>query len=114
VQLCGEDEHKDDHFFLFFPSNGAPVEWNWQGKTEVLGGKTWHRAILSATNPTRADPGSSPGPNRLSHTTATTQPYHSFFTSVHTIPWLHKQRYRRVKKTLHTTVSYKTKGSNGK
>jgi hypothetical protein len=20
-----------------FPSNGAPVEWNWQGKTEVLG-----------------------------------------------------------------------------
>jgi hypothetical protein len=26
VQLCGEDEHKDDHFFLFFPSNGAPVE----------------------------------------------------------------------------------------
>jgi hypothetical protein len=22
-----------------FPSNGAPVEWNWQGKTEVLGEK---------------------------------------------------------------------------
>jgi hypothetical protein len=25
--------------FFVFPSNGAPVEWNWQGKTEVLGGK---------------------------------------------------------------------------
>jgi hypothetical protein len=24
-------------FFFTFPSNGAPVEWNWQGKTEVLG-----------------------------------------------------------------------------
>jgi hypothetical protein len=23
--------------FFIFPSNGAPVEWNWQGKTEVLG-----------------------------------------------------------------------------
>jgi hypothetical protein len=23
--------------FCPFPSNGAPVEWNWQGKTEVLG-----------------------------------------------------------------------------
>jgi hypothetical protein len=26
-------------FFFIFTSNGAPVEWNWQGKTEVLGGK---------------------------------------------------------------------------
>jgi hypothetical protein len=25
--------------FCPFPSNGAPVEWNWQGKTEVLGEK---------------------------------------------------------------------------
>jgi hypothetical protein len=25
--------------FFIFTSNGAPVEWNWQGKTEVLGGK---------------------------------------------------------------------------
>jgi hypothetical protein len=24
-------------FFFIFPSNGAPMEWNWQGKTEVLG-----------------------------------------------------------------------------
>jgi hypothetical protein len=23
-------------FFFIFPSNGAPVEWNWQGKTEIL------------------------------------------------------------------------------
>jgi hypothetical protein len=26
-------------FFVLFPSNGAPVEWNWQGKTKVLGEK---------------------------------------------------------------------------
>jgi hypothetical protein len=26
-------------FFLLFHFNGAPVEWNWQGKTEVLKGK---------------------------------------------------------------------------
>jgi hypothetical protein len=25
--------------FFVFPYNGAPVEWNWQGKTEVLGKK---------------------------------------------------------------------------
>jgi hypothetical protein len=25
--------------FCPFPSHGAPVEWNWQGKTEVLGEK---------------------------------------------------------------------------
>jgi hypothetical protein len=25
--------------FFVFPCNGAPVEWNWQGKTEVLGVK---------------------------------------------------------------------------
>jgi hypothetical protein len=24
-------------FFFVFPCNGAPVEWNWQGETEVLG-----------------------------------------------------------------------------
>jgi hypothetical protein len=26
-------------FFFISPSNGAPVEWNWQGKTKVLGKK---------------------------------------------------------------------------
>jgi hypothetical protein len=25
--------------FFIFPCSGAPVEWNWQGKTELLGGK---------------------------------------------------------------------------
>ena len=34
VQPCDEDD-----FFFIFPSNEAPVEWNWQGKTEVLGEK---------------------------------------------------------------------------
>jgi hypothetical protein len=35
---CDEDEEKMISFFIF-PSNGAPVEWNWQGKAEVLGEK---------------------------------------------------------------------------
>jgi hypothetical protein len=52
-----------------FPSNGAPVEWNWQGKTEVLGEKpVW-------TDP-RSNPGlrgGRPAANRLSHGTA--RPY---------------------------------------
>jgi hypothetical protein len=34
VQPCDEDYS----FFFIFPCNGAPVELNWQGKTEVLGG----------------------------------------------------------------------------
>jgi hypothetical protein len=29
VQPCDED---DEVFFLLFHFNGAPVEWNWQGK----------------------------------------------------------------------------------
>jgi hypothetical protein len=33
VQPCDKDEEKDDGFFF---RNEAPVEWNWQGKTEVL------------------------------------------------------------------------------
>jgi hypothetical protein len=61
VQPCDEDEEKVDQFFFIFPSNGAPVEWNWQGKTEVLGGKTCLNATLSTTNPTWIDPGSNPG-----------------------------------------------------
>jgi hypothetical protein len=63
--------------FYPFPSNGAPVEWNWQGKTEVLGGKTCPSATLSTTNPTWTGPGSNPGlrggrpaVSRLSHGTA--------------------------------------------
>jgi hypothetical protein len=65
--------------FFVFPSNGAPVEWNWQGKAEVLGGKTCPSASFSTTKSTRTDPGSNPGlrgeksaTNRLSHGTALT------------------------------------------
>jgi hypothetical protein len=50
--------------FFFFPSNGALVEWNWQRKTEVLGGKTCPSATLSTTNPTWTDPEIVPGPPR--------------------------------------------------
>jgi hypothetical protein len=46
VQPCD-----DDDFFFVFPCNGAPVEWNCQGKT-------CPSAILSTTNPTWTDPGS--------------------------------------------------------
>jgi hypothetical protein len=37
------------------------VEWNWQGRTEILGGKTCPSATFSTTNPTWTDPGSKPG-----------------------------------------------------
>jgi hypothetical protein len=74
VQPYDEDE---DDFFCPFPSNGAPVEWNWQRKTEELGEKTCPSATLSTTNPTWTNPGSNPGlrggrpaANRLSHGTA--------------------------------------------
>jgi hypothetical protein len=59
--------------FFIFPSNGAPVEWNWQGKTEVLGGKTCPSATLPTTNPTWTNPDLRSGrtaTNRLSHGTA--------------------------------------------
>ena len=48
-------------FFLLFHFNGAPVEWNWHGKTEVLGKKICPSATLSTTNPTRTGPVSNPG-----------------------------------------------------
>jgi hypothetical protein len=35
-RLIVQSYEKDDEVFLFFHFNGAPVEWNWQGKTEVL------------------------------------------------------------------------------
>jgi hypothetical protein len=64
-------------FFFVFPCNGAPVEWNWQGKTEVLWGKTCPSATLSTISPTWTDPGLNPdlrgerpAANRLSHGTA--------------------------------------------
>jgi hypothetical protein len=28
---------EDDEVLLLFHFNGTPVEWNWQGKTEILG-----------------------------------------------------------------------------
>jgi hypothetical protein len=75
VQPCDEDESWS--VFFIFPCNGTHVEWNWQEKTEVLGGKTCPSATLSATNTTWTDPGSNPGlrggrpaTNRLNHGTA--------------------------------------------
>jgi hypothetical protein len=63
--------------FFRFPCNGALVEWNWQGKIEVLGVKTCASGTLSTTNPTWTERGSNPGllgerptTNRLSHGTA--------------------------------------------
>jgi hypothetical protein len=60
------------YIWIIFPCNGAPVEWNWEGKT-------FPSATLSTTNLTRTDPGSNPGlrggrtaTNRLSHGTALT------------------------------------------
>jgi hypothetical protein len=57
-----------------FPCNLAPMEWTWQGKTEVLGENP---VPVSTTNPTWTDPGSNPGlrgerpaTNRLSYGTA--------------------------------------------
>jgi hypothetical protein len=73
VQPCDENDD-DDYYFCPFPINGALVEWNWQGKTEVLGEKTCPSDTLSITNPTWTEPGSNPGlrsgrpaVNRLSH-----------------------------------------------
>jgi hypothetical protein len=54
------DEDKIWSVSSFFPSNGTTVEWNLQGKTEVLGEKTCPSATLSTINPTRTDPGSNP------------------------------------------------------
>jgi hypothetical protein len=47
--------------FFVFPCNAAPVKWNLQGKTEVLGGKTCPSATLSTTNPTWIEPGPNAG-----------------------------------------------------
>ena len=33
----------------------ALVEWDWQGRTEMLGQKTWSSATLSIINHTRTD-----------------------------------------------------------
>jgi hypothetical protein len=63
--------------FFVVPFNGALVEWNWQGKTEVLGGgggEPCPSGTSSTTNPTWTNLGSNlglhgerPATNRLSH-----------------------------------------------
>jgi hypothetical protein len=70
VQPCDED----NCIFFIFPSNGAPLEWQWQGKTEVLGEKS---VPVPLCPPHITKPGSNPGlrgerpaTNRLSHGTA--------------------------------------------
>jgi hypothetical protein len=85
---------KMTRFFMLFHFNGAPVEWNWQGKTEVLGEKTCPSTTLSTTNYTWNDPGSNPGltserpaTNGLSHGTAPIR--HKIMALTHT----HSQVY---------------------
>jgi hypothetical protein len=42
--------------FCPFPSNGAPVEWYWQGKTEVLGEKPVPVPLYTPQIPHRLSP----------------------------------------------------------
>jgi hypothetical protein len=51
VQPCDEDGRKII-IFLIFLRNGAPVEWNWQGKNRRTGEKICPSATLPTTNPT--------------------------------------------------------------
>jgi hypothetical protein len=37
MRLIVQPYDEDGYYFFPFPSNGAPVEWNWQGKTEESG-----------------------------------------------------------------------------
>jgi hypothetical protein len=70
VQPCYED---DGDVFSAFPFNGAPVELNWQGKTEVLGENTVPVPICPPQIPHGLNPGlrgERPATNRLSHGTA--------------------------------------------
>jgi hypothetical protein len=76
-------------FFVFFPCNGAPVEWNWQEKTEVLGQKPAPVPLCPPQIPPWTDPGSNPGlrgerptTNRLSHGTATPFTYIFFHMTI--------------------------------
>jgi hypothetical protein len=47
--------YDEDHYFFHF--YGAPMKWNWQEKSAVLGDKTCPSASLSTTNPTQTHPG---------------------------------------------------------
>jgi hypothetical protein len=76
VQPCN-DEDDDDDYFCSFPSNGAPVERNSQGKTEVLGEKPVPVPFCPPQIPygltrdrTRGLRGGRPATNRLRHDTA--------------------------------------------
>jgi hypothetical protein len=47
--------------FFIFACNGASVEWNWRGKTEVLGEKPVPVPLCPPQIPHGLDPGSNPG-----------------------------------------------------
>jgi hypothetical protein len=71
VQPCDEDD-----FCLLFDITGAPLEWNWQGKTDVLEEKPVPVPLCPPQIPMH-DPefnpglcGERPATNRLSHGTA--------------------------------------------
>jgi hypothetical protein len=68
--------------FCPLPSNGAPVEWNWQGKTEEVGEKPVPVPLCPPQIPRglTANPGlrgGRPAANRLSHGTAFSSLYRS-------------------------------------
>ena len=51
------------NFVFTFPSNEAPEEWNWQGKTEILGEKPVTVPLCPPQIPMEW-PGIEPGPPR--------------------------------------------------
>jgi hypothetical protein len=63
--------------FSFFPSNGEPVEWNWQGKTEVLGGKP---VLVPLCQPHIDWPGIKPGPPRREAGDWPPEPWHGQYS----------------------------------
>jgi hypothetical protein len=72
--------------FCPFPSNGAPMEWNWQGKAEVLGEKPLPVPLCPPQIPHGLTPGPNPGlrggrpaANSLSNGTAYTIPLIRFW-----------------------------------
>jgi hypothetical protein len=89
---------KDDQFFSFFPSNGAPLEWNWQGKTKVLGEKHVPVPLCPPQIPrgVNRDRTRASATNRLSHCTTL------LTTSVST-RW-HKHRRQHMIVTVQLTA----------